>query len=156
MFSSTFIHNKPSSSREAKSVISIHDNKPDLRIRDVVIRRLFVRLSKTYLRHKIVRSIIIYQRRKTNRGRASKISFLSARSCRSLWNRLANKSQVCLRLKILHSSSPALSIASARNFRIQLRSFFQSSELLYNMAYNIGTSVVSSSGRWRRKRAVRG
>jgi hypothetical protein len=115
MFSSTFIYNKPLSSQEANSIISIHNNKPDFRIRDVILR-LFVRLSKTYLRRnsrKIVTRSIIYQRRKTNRGRAaraSKISFLSARSCRSLWNRLANKSQVCLCLKISHSSSPALSI----------------------------------------------
>ena len=153
MFSKTLIHNKPSSSRGDKIIISIHDSSPDLSTSDVVIRRLFVRLSKIYFRYTGVSSV---QRTRIERGHTSSISFLRVRSCRPLWNRLANRSQVCRRLKTFHSSSPAPSIASAINFRIQLRSLRQSSELLYNIEYNIGTSVVSSSGRWRRKRAVRG
>src|SRR5579863_1253742 len=48
MFSSTRIHDTPSSSRGDKSIISIHDSSPNFSTRDVVIRRLFVRLSKTY------------------------------------------------------------------------------------------------------------
>ncbi len=80
-------------------------------VRDAVISRLFMRLSKTYLRHKAIRTII-HQRRKTNRRHASKISFLSARSCCLLWNRPANKSQVCLCLKILdlHPSTGRLKL----------------------------------------------
>lgn len=155
MFSRTIIHIKHSSSRGDKIIISIHDSSPDFSTRDVVIRRLFVRLSKIYFRYTGVGSA--HRRKRIERGHTSKISFLRVRSCRPLlWNRPAKRSHVCRRLKTFHSSSPAPSIASAINFRIQLRSLRQSSELLYNMEYNIGTSVMSSSGRWRRKRAVRG
>jgi hypothetical protein len=48
MFSRTRIHDKLSSSRGDNSIISIHDSSPDFSTRDVVIRWLFVRLSKTY------------------------------------------------------------------------------------------------------------
>jgi hypothetical protein len=50
MFSNILIHDKQSSSLGDKAIISIHDNRPDFSTRDVVIRRLFVRLSKIFSR----------------------------------------------------------------------------------------------------------
>ena len=48
IFSSTLIQDKTWSSRETRSIISIHDNSPDLSTRNVAIRLLFVRFSKIF------------------------------------------------------------------------------------------------------------
>ena len=48
IFSNTFIQDKTWSSRGTRSIISIHDSSPDLSTREVAIRLLFVRFSKTF------------------------------------------------------------------------------------------------------------
>ena len=84
----------------------IHISSPDLSTREVVIRLLAVRLSKIFQMRLKVSQWAIKKMEIGNVPQGYHFSGLSGPP--PPWNRLANKSQACLRLKTFHSSSPAL------------------------------------------------